>query len=100
MLPHYYVGDMCRRVLDNQEIDTQLVPITDGEIGDLIFFHKKSITHRTYMITHVGILVSEDSFFHSSWGKNGSIESIESRMHRGNIATCKMLGRLTDPRGR
>lgn len=97
--PHFYIGDLCRKILDQRELDSRLVPLEDGERGDLIFFHGKSVVHQTYMITHVGILVDEDLFFHSSWSKDGSIDTIQSRIHDGTIATCKMLGRLTDPRG-
>ena len=91
---------MCRKILDNRDIYSCLVPIEEGDIGDLIFFHRKSIAHKAYMITHVGILVDEDSFFHSSWSRDGSIEPIASRIYQGNIATCKMLTQLTDSRGK
>lgn len=99
-LPYYYVWDMCRKILENHSIDAHLVPIEEGKIGDLIFFHRKSVAHKAYMITHVGILVDEDSFFHSSWSKDGSIEKIQSRMHTGTIATCRQLSSLTDPRSK
>lgn len=98
-LPYYYVGDMCRRILDNPQIHSSIVPLWEWDIWDMIFFRKKSITHRAYMITHIGILIDEDHFFHSSWWQWWKIDSIESRIKKGNIATCKLLTRFTDPRG-
>ena len=59
---------MPRRILDAQAPQAVLVPLEEGERGDLIFFHRKSLTYKAYMITHVGILIDEETFFHSTVG--------------------------------
>ena len=98
MLPHYYVGNMCRKILDNSRISSHLIPLEEWEMGDLIFFHRKSAFHQAYMITHMWICMDENSFFHSSWWNWGKINKINDCLSKGNIATCKILSNFTDPR--
>lgn len=97
-LPHVYIGDFISYMLANSVAWSRLIPLYDHDMGDLVFFHKRSVAHRAYMITHVGVFVDDEwSFFHSSpkWWK---IESIENSLHHGRIVTCKIATQNTDPR--
>jgi hypothetical protein len=100
ILPYYYVGDMCRRLLDIRFLGASIVPIEDWDLWDLVFFHRKSVTYKVYMITHVGILLDDQRFFHSTWWRGGIVENLSKILHQGNVATCRILSSLTDPRGK
>lgn len=97
-LPHMYIGDFIAYMLANTIAWSRLIPLCDHDRGDLVFFHKKSVAHKVYMITHIWIFIDDEwNYFHSSpkWWK---IESIRNSMNLGNIVTCKMATRNTDPR--
>lgn len=96
--PYYYIGDMCRRILDERSLWARLVPLHEWEMGDLIFFCGRARRYQRYMIHHVGVLIDDSSFFHSTYGKWWVIDSIEKAILKWNIATCKILNSYTDHR--
>jgi len=96
--PYYYVWDMCRRILDDRLYQSHLVPIDQGQQWDLVFFYWKTKRYKRWMIHHVWILVDEENFFHSTYGKWWVIEPLLNHIEKGDIATCKVMSSYTDHR--
>lgn len=96
--PLMYVWDMCRNILDEWNLRANIVPLSQGDRWDLIFFRWKSRNSFLPAITHVGALVNSTHFFHSTYWRWWVIDSISDRIHDGTIATCRILSSLTDER--
>ena len=96
IFPYYYVWDMCRRILDDRFSWAKLVPLDQVERRDIIFFHGFAKWHKRWMIYHVWIMLDEESFFHSTYGRWWAIDNISKPLQEGNIATCKQLSSYTD----
>jgi hypothetical protein len=97
-LPYTYIGDFLHDVVHLGKSWARLVPITEHERGDLVFFHRYSKVHKVYMITHVGVFIDEFwNYFHSSnqWWK---VDNISQSLIKGTIVTCELAMRRTDPR--
>jgi len=97
--PLMYVGDMCRNILDLWNPHARIVPLFHGDRWDLIFFRWESRNSQLPAITHVGILIDEERFFHSTYRRWWVIDSIHNRIMNGSIATCRILSSYTDERG-
>lgn len=95
-LPKGYIGDFPNMLLEQ---DAQEIPLAEARRWDLIFFERMSFTHRKYMIAHVGIMVSNKDFFHSSlhfgWGKISSLEDFD---YKNSILDESFLSIARDPR--
>lgn len=102
ILPKSYIGDICNEILTSHHyLEPNLVPINEQDRWDFVFFTKKSIYHKAYMISHIGIFIDDDwYFFHSNWKNWWEINHISECIDTGEIATCKVLTNYTDPRRR
>ncbi len=97
-LPRFFVGDFARGMISYNFLNARLVPLVEQDRWDLIFFMRRSIGYKAFMITHVGIFMDESgNYFHSTLG-GWKIENISSRINDWTIATCSQLSRFTDPR--
>lgn len=96
VLPHAYIWDLPHILI--QEKLCRIVSLSEGECGDLIFFEKMSKTHKKYMITHVGLMLDRDSFFHSSLLHNGSTSHIDDDEYMSSILEESFLSLARDPR--
>lgn len=97
-LPHEYIWDFVTNMLYNWVAWSHLIPLKDAERWDLVFFHRKSLAHRVYMISHVWLFVDDMwNYFHSS-PKGGKIESVNSAINRGTIVDCRLAMKRTDLR--
>lgn len=100
ILPKAYIGDMCHEIFTSHQcLEPEVRALSEQERWDLIFFREKSLYHKAYMISHIGIFIDDDwDFFHSNWKKWGEINHISEYIQTGKIATCKILTNYTDPR--
>jgi cell wall-associated NlpC family hydrolase len=100
ILPKLHIGDFCCEIYTSYNyLEPHILPISDHQRWDLLFFHKRSDYHKAYMITHVGIFLNEDGdFFHSNYPKWWKIDNIRHYLNKWSIATCKVLSNYTDPR--
>lgn len=97
--PLMYVGDMCRNILDTSIPHAHIIPLSDWDKWDLIFFRWVSRVSRLPAITHVGVLIDEQNFFHSTYWRWWVIDAINEKIMDGSIATCRILSSYTDERG-
>ncbi|NRH20447.1 C40 family peptidase [Candidatus Gracilibacteria bacterium] len=95
LLPRGYIGDFPKML----EANSQKIPISDIRVGDLVFFERMSFTHKKYMISHIGIMVSGSNFFHSSlhFG-GGKISSLADFDYKNSILDESFLAIARDPR--
>lgn len=95
LLPRGYIWDFPKIL----EANSQKIPISDIRVGDLVFFERMSFTHKKYMISHIGIMVSWSNFFHSSlhfwWGKISSLADFD---YKNSILDESFLAIARDPR--
>lgn len=95
LLPRWYIWDFPKLL----ELSSKTISVMDTQIGDLIFFERMSFTHNKYMISHIGIMVSESHFFHSSshfwWGKISSLADFD---YKNSILDESFLSIARDPR--
>lgn len=97
-LPYTYIGDFLGHMIHDGNQWARLIPLEDHDRWDLVFFHRRSPAHKTYMIAHVGIFTDAYwNYFHSSpkWGK---IDNISYSLINGTIVACNLAMRRTDPR--
>ncbi len=99
-LPHMYIGNMCRRILDAQVFPSRILPLDYWETWDLIFFRWRTRLYNSYMVTHVWILLDDEYFFHSTLGRWWVTDNISGAVIQSNIASCDIMTRLTDPRSK
>lgn len=96
ILPHGYIGDFPNILLKQW---SQKIPVSEVQEWDLIFFERMSFTHAKYMITHIGVMVSNTEFFHSSlhfgWGKISSLADFD---YKDTILDESFLSIAKDPR--
>lgn len=98
LLPRWYIGDFPKILLDS---GARKIPLQEAMIWDLVFFERMSFTHQKYMIAHIGIMVSENEFFHSSlhfWG--GKISSLLDFDYKNSILDESFLSIAQDPRNK
>ncbi len=95
LLPMGYIGDLPRILLDSW---SRISPIQDARAGDLIFFERMSLTHQKYMVNHVGVMISQMEFIHSSKSHNGKIHRIDDAWYMDNILEESFLAFARDPR--
>lgn len=97
ILPRVYIWDMPKKLI--QDIWATEVSQKLWRKWDLIFFEKMSFRHEKYMISHVGILISENEFFHSSLHfDGGNISSIQDIDYNALILDESYLDIAKDPR--
>jgi cell wall-associated NlpC family hydrolase len=75
VLPTAYIGDLPKILID--EYDCTIYSLQLAQAGDLIFFEKYSKRHQSYMVTHIGCMISADEFIHSSLQYHGKISRID-----------------------
>ena len=97
VLPKVYIWDFPWFLL--RDFWAREVSVELWKIGDLIFFEKMSFRHEKYMIAHVGILISETEFFHSSLHfDGGNISSVQDIDYNALILDESFLDIAKDPR--
>ena len=97
-LPLMYVGDMCRNILDKWVPSAHIIPLSEWDRWDLVFFLWRSRISHLPAITHVGVLLDGERLFHSTYGRWWVIDPICMRINDGSIATCRILSSYTDER--
>ncbi len=97
-LPHVYIGNFIHHMVENRIFGASVIPLDEHDVWDLVFFHRKSLAHRIYMISHVWIFVDDTWNYFQSSPKGGEIESINSAINRGTIVDCRLAMKRTDPR--
>lgn len=93
--PFWYIGDLANMLLEEK---ARIIPLTDAQIGDIIFFEKMSQRHKKYMIPHIGLMISSCEFIHSSRAHNGAISRIDDPEYIHNILDESYLPLAKDPR--
>lgn len=97
VLPRVYIWDMPKLLI--HDFWATEVSVKIWRKWDLIFFEKMSQRHKKYMITHVGILVSDTDFFHSSLHfDGGKISSLKDIDYTALILDESFLEIAKDPR--
>ncbi len=95
IFPFWYIGDLPNMICDT---GAKIISLSDAQRGDIIFFEKMSLTHKKYMITHVGLMISSYEFIHSSRAHNGKISRIDDLEYIHNILDGSYLLIAQDPR--
>lgn len=96
ILPRAYIGDMPNTMLETGSIE---VSLQSAQPWDIIFFERMSFTHGHYMIAHIGIIISDSEFFHSSLHHGGwQISSYHTQEYESMILDESYLAIATDPR--
>lgn len=95
IIPVGYIGDLPRILLNSW---SRISPLQDVRAGDLIFFEKMSLTHRKYMVYHIGVMISAKEFIHSSKSHNGKISHIDEAPYIYSILEDSFLPFARDPR--
>ncbi len=96
ILPRAYIGDMPRMMIDAGATE---VSIQSAQPWDIIFFERMSFTHGHYMIAHIGIIISESEFFHSSLHHGGwQISSYHTQEYESMILDESYLSIASDSR--
>jgi cell wall-associated NlpC family hydrolase len=75
LLPTAYIGDLPKILVD--EFDCSIHSLQLAQIGDLVFFEKFSKRHKSYMVTHIGCMITSEEFIHSSLQYHGKISRID-----------------------
>lgn len=94
IIPKIYIGDLPHEIFPVCDI----ISLSDAREWDIIFFEKMSKTHRKYMVAHVGIMLNNEFFIHSSAKENGKISSIHDILYTHDILDESFLKFASDPR--
>ncbi len=94
-LPIGYIGDLPNALLASWSWKFSL---QKAQMGDLIFFERMSKTHGKYMVNHVGVMISQTEFIHSSRLDNGKISHIDEVPYIYSILEDSFLPFARDPR--
>jgi cell wall-associated NlpC family hydrolase len=96
LLPKSYIWDLPRLLIS---LGAREISLSWACMGDLVFFERMSFTHKKYMISHVGIMISEKDFYHSSlhYG-GGKISSLEDIDYNSLVLDESFLDIAYDPR--
>ena len=97
-LPYAYIGNLIHTLIERSFLWARLIPLEEHARWDLVFFHRRSIAHRAYMISHVGIFVDDNwTYFHSSprWWK---LDNIVDSLQKWTLVSCELAMKRTDPR--
>lgn len=94
LIPRAYIWDLSHEIATLCDI----IPLSEAQIGDIIFFEKMSKTHKKYMVTHVGMMVDNEHFIHASLRENGKISSIHDILYTHDILEESFLSLAHDPR--
>ena len=96
VLPRAYIWDMPQMMIDAGASE---VSLQFAQPWDIIFFERMSFTHGHYMIAHIGIIISESEFFHSSLHHNWwQISSYHTQEYESMILDESYLSIASDPR--
>ena len=96
VLPRAYIWDMPQMMIDAGASE---VSLQFAQPWDIIFFERMSFTHGHYMIAHIGIIISESDFFHSSLHHGGwQISSYHTQEYESMILDESYLSIASDPR--
>lgn len=98
VLPRVYIGDMPKMLRND---GFKEVSLQEGGKWDIVFFEKMSLRHEAYMVAHMGILVNENDFFHSTlhFG-GGKISSLRDIDYNSLILDESFLEIAKDPRSK
>jgi cell wall-associated NlpC family hydrolase len=96
LLPTAYIGDLPKILID--EYNCTIHSLQLAQAGDLIFFEKYSKRHQSYMVTHIGCMISADEFIHSSLQYHGKISRIDDEGYIDSILEDNFISGSWDPR--
>ncbi len=96
LLPKSYIWDLPWLLIS---LGAREISLLWAEMGDLIFFERMSFTHKKYMISHVGLMISDREFYHSSlhYG-GGKISSLDDIDYNNLVLDESFLEIAKDPR--
>ena len=97
IFPVWYIGDLPKVLL---AYGAHIIPLSQAVAGDIIFFEKMSITHKTYMVTHIGLMISPHEFIHSSCAYGGKLSRTDDSEYLQSILDESYLPLARDPRNK